>query len=26
VTGDQARGRIVIHLGDDSAFAAVRAG
>lgn len=25
-TGDQARGRIFIHLGDDSAFTAVRAG
>ncbi|CDW94313.1 MULTISPECIES: hypothetical protein [unclassified Thiomonas] len=26
VTGDQAQGRIFIHLGDDSAFTAVRAG
>lgn len=26
VTGDQAQGRIIIHLGDDSAFTAVRAG
>lgn len=26
VTGDQAHGRIFIHLGDDSAFTAVRAG
>jgi hypothetical protein len=25
VTGDQAQGRIFIHLGDDSAFTAVRA-
>lgn len=26
VTGDQAQGRIFMHLGDDSAFTAVRAG
>ena len=26
VTGDQAQGRIFIHLGDDSAFTAARAG
>ena len=26
VTGDQALGRIFIHLGDDSAFTAIRAG
>ena len=26
VTGDQAEGRIFMHLGDDSAFTAVRAG
>lgn len=26
VTGDQAEGRIFIHLGDDSAFTAVRSG
>lgn len=26
VTGDEAQGRIFIHLGDDSAFTAVRAG
>lgn len=26
VTGNQARGRIFIHLGDDSSFTAVRAG
>lgn len=26
VTGDQAQGRIFIHLGDDSGFTAIRAG